>query len=144
MWCSVKRVGFNPLFSLFASISFRPCGAKCSVLFSSPSCFNTNFNKKHVSHFIALRGVCWLFSGWKCAWKFRCFQAIFVMQSDPAMFLKVTFERPEGSHYIFCSNRWHQDHVDLSFHWIKRRLLQNLASILFIYWSLSIRVSIDI
>lgn len=143
MWCSVKRDDFNPLFSLFASISIRPCGAKCSVLFSFSSRFNNNFHKKHVSHFIVLQGVYWLFSVWKCAWKLRHFQAIFVMQSDCYIFKSNVWETG-GSHYVFYSNRWHQDHVDLNFHWIKSRLLQNLTSILFVYWYLAIRISIEI
>lgn len=46
MWCSVKGEDFNPLFSLFASINIRSCGAECYMLFSSSSCFNNNFHKK--------------------------------------------------------------------------------------------------
>lgn len=42
-WFNVKREGFKPLYSLFADISIWPCGAKCSLLLSSPSCFNNMF-----------------------------------------------------------------------------------------------------
>lgn len=42
-WFSVKREGFKPLYVLFADISIWPCGAKCSLLLSSPLCFNNIF-----------------------------------------------------------------------------------------------------